>query len=430
MCPPSNECLIARLSSLPCPSVLINVTGMQSFGAQGRHEPVVCPKKYYCSTPMTIAKCPAGHFCPTGTITPRKCDLFSYCPEGKVAQRSFNGIVAFVLVDIVLYLLYFFRSKKDKELLLQDASYLKLNNTPDSEKAEKVKRDLEANFKKSMNGKTLRLEFTMERLGYKLPTGKEILQNVSGKIRAGKLTAIMGPSGAGKTTFLNVLSGKLESSFGKLLISGKQVSLGNFKQICGFVPQEDIMCREMTVSEIILHSARMRLPSSWSPLEIKTHAELIIQILNLSHVKNTPIGDGVQRGISGGQRKRVNIGIELAATPLCLCLDEPTSGLDSTAALEVVDVLRRIAEIGMTVTAVIHQPRVEIFKKYVFVFVCVCKITLTFSVRFHNCMLICPGGKTAFLGGTEKAKPYFESLGYEVFYGSPSFSHSCTFTNV
>lgn len=171
------------------------------------------------------------------------------------------------------------------------------------------------------------------------------------------------------------MSGKLEKSFGNLLISGKEVALGKFKKICGFVPQEDVMCCEMTVREIIVHSARMRLPSTWKPSEIEHHADVIIETLkynscksysnlpSLAHVAHSIIGDGIQRGISGGQRKRVNIGIELAATPICLCLDEPTSGLDSTAALEVVENLRRIARLGMTITAVIHQPRVEIFRK-------------------------------------------------------------------
>jgi ABC-type multidrug transport system ATPase subunit len=110
--------------------------------------------------------------------------------------------------------------------------------------------------------------------------------------------------------------------------------------------------------------------------------------------KDVNIGDEDTRGISGGQRKRVNIGIELCAIPTCIFLDEPTSGLDSTAALEVCDNLRQIAALGLTIVSVIHQPRIEIFEK------------------FHDVFLIAPGGQTAYLGPIKECQPYFESHGY------------------
>lgn len=204
MCPPSSECLISRLSSLPCPNV------NNSFGAQGRHEPVVCPKKYYCPDPLRISICPKGYFCPTGTIfrvrktlsfnlgtvTPRPCDFLSYCPEGRVAQRSLNGIALFIIFDIIILLLYYFKSQQDKAEILKAAARI----DKDSALNETVKLNLEQNFIRSMNGQKLRLEFTMEHVGYKLPKGREILQDVTGSIRAARLTAIMGPSGAGSTS--------------------------------------------------------------------------------------------------------------------------------------------------------------------------------------------------------------------------------------
>lgn len=156
------------------------------------------------------------------------------------------------------------------------------------------------------------------------------------------------------------------------------------------------MYRGMTVRENILHSARMRAPTQWNAKQVQDHAESIIEALNLAHVAETVIGNGIVRGISGGQRKRVNIGMEVAATPLCLFLDEPTSGLDSTSSLEVMDMLNKISEIGTTIIAVIHQPRVEIFSK------------------FHDVLMIAPGGRTAYLGASSEARPYFEKLGYQV----------------
>lgn len=124
------------------------------------------------------------------------------------------------------------------------------------------------------------------------------------------------------------------------------------------------MHNELTVRENILHSARIRVPNSWSQDLVNEHVDTILQVLKLSHVAQSIVGDVMTGGISGGQRKRVNIGMELAATPLCLCLDEPTSGLDSTSSLQVMDTLEQIASVGVTVVAVIHQPRIEIFRKY------------------------------------------------------------------
>ncbi|KAJ3273175.1 hypothetical protein HDV01_004690 [Terramyces sp. JEL0728] len=259
---------------------------------------------------------------------------------------------------------------------------------------QKVNLKLADTFKKSMNGKQFQMHFKFKNLGYDLPDGRRLLQNVSGKIESGKMTAIMGQSGAGKSTFMNLLCGKLSKTFGNLWINGKEVPLGKFKKIYGFVPQDDIMYRELTVRENILHSARIRSPSSWTNTEIEAHVDAVLDTLNLTDVAHQIIGDENERGVSGGQRKRVNIGMEIASTPLCLCLDEPTSGLDSTAALEVTEMLGSIAKIGMTIVAVIHQPRPEIFR------------------RFDNVMMIVPGGRVAYFGPTNQAKRYFESIGY------------------
>lgn len=102
--------------------------------------------------------------------------------------------------------------------------------------------------------------------------------------------------------------GKVPRTGGDLFVNGKQVEMHVYKKVIGYVPQEDIMHKELTVRENILHSARVRLPKSWTPLEIETFVDQIIDALNLTGVKHSIIGDEVQRGVSGGQRKRVNIG--------------------------------------------------------------------------------------------------------------------------
>lgn len=195
---------------------------------------------------------------------------------------------------------------------------------------------------------------------------------------------------------MSILSGKLRQTSGSIKVSNTQVDITKIRNIIGFVPQEDVMYRDLTVRENILHSARMRLPSTWSASEIEQLVDNVLDILNLSQIQNSIIGDEKTRGISGGQRKRVNIGMELVSTPLCLFLDEPTSGLDAAAALEITELLAKISKIGVTVISVIHQPRTEIFYK------------------FDEGLLLTRAGKVAFWGPTKDIKPYFESLGFKV----------------
>ena len=163
-------------------------------------------------------------------------------------------------------------------------------------------------------------------LGLTLPSGVTIMSKVTGVLRSGHTTAIMGPSGAGKTTFLTLLTGKVKRSSGSVTINGEIDELSKYKKLIGYVPQEDIMLRELSVREILMHSARMRLPSDWSFDKMKTKVLEIISFLGMSHVMDSIVGNEEERGISGGQRKRVNIGMELVAEPSVLFLDEPTSG--------------------------------------------------------------------------------------------------------
>jgi ABC-type multidrug transport system ATPase subunit len=131
---------------------------------------------------------------------------------------------------------------------------------------------------------------------------------VDGRLQAGSVTAIMGPSGAGKTTFLNALSGR--ATYGKItgqvFINGKEDKIESVSRLVGFVPQEDTMHRELSVREILRAYAVMRLPSHFSVRQISRVVEDVLEALQLVHVGDSPIGDEAKRGISGGQRKRVN----------------------------------------------------------------------------------------------------------------------------
>eukprot|EP00002_Diphylleia_rotans_P015297 TRINITY_DN2972_c0_g1_i2.p1 TRINITY_DN2972_c0_g1~~TRINITY_DN2972_c0_g1_i2.p1 ORF type:complete len:617 (+),score=88.14 TRINITY_DN2972_c0_g1_i2:1091-2941(+) len=154
------------------------------------------------------------------------------------------------------------------------------------------------------------------------------------------------------------------------------------------------MLRMMSVKENILFSARYRLPAGMSDEEISSRVHEVMSVLGLTDIMYSPIGDERQRGISGGQRKRVNIGMELVADPSILFLDEPTSGLDSTSSEEVCNCLKRISRLGITVATVIHQPRYEIYE------------------MFDNVLLLGKGGRTVYIGPTKEALPYFQGLGF------------------
>ncbi|KAJ3085836.1 hypothetical protein HK102_013788 [Quaeritorhiza haematococci] len=265
-------------------------------------------------------------------------------------------------------------------------------------------------FKRGLNNLDVKMDFEFKELGLKLNvrkglsrwfggknagTGeKTILAGVTGEIKAGRMTAIMGPSGAGKTTFMSVLMGKVARTFGTLFVNGVEGEMHTYKKAIGYVPQEDIMHRELTVRENILHAARIRAPRTWTSKEIEAFTDDILEAFSLKGVAHTCIGDETTRGVSGGQRKRVNIAMEIAAVPLAIFLDEPTSGLDSTSALSVTHILKAISRLNLTVVSVIHQPRFEIFKE------------------FDDLLLIVPGGRTAYVGPTSDVVPYFENLGF------------------
>ena len=145
--------------------------------------------------------------------------------------------------------------------------------------------------------------------------------------------------------------------------------------------------------ENILHSARIRLPSTWTEEEIQAHVNILISCLKLSHVQHNRVGDHIRPNISGGQRKRVSIGIELVAAPMALFLDEPTSGLDSTSALLVMSLLKALSRLGVTVVSILHQPRTEIF----------------YSLDY---IMLLSDGQQVYQGKVVDTPGYFKSLGF------------------
>jgi len=244
----------------------------------------------------------------------------------------------------------------------------------------------------------------------KVMTGCEersILESITGTFQAYHLSAIMGPSGCGKSTLLDVLTGKKKTDGkwtveGDILINEKKTSIEDIKPVIGFVPQDDVVHEGLTVRENIYYSAAKRMPRGTRASRLRAITNDVLQVLQLESRQNLLVGNRVRtgEGLSGGQKKRVNVGIELAACPTILFLDEPTSGLDATASLMIVQQLKRMARLGVTIVMVIHQPRYDLF-------------TLLDDVLLLG-TLEDKGGRMAYMGPTVQAKSHFEHLGLQM----------------
>ncbi|XP_037480137.1 ABC transporter G family member 5-like [Triticum dicoccoides] len=187
-----------------------------------------------------------------------------------------------------------------------------------------------------------------------------VLRNVSCRARPGELLAIVGPSGAGKSTLLEILSGRLEPSSSSptdLRVNGSPVDAAALRRLCGYVTQRDVLFPLLTVRETLHFSARLRLgPDAYDAAAV----DALVDDLALARVADARVKD-----LSGGERRRVSIGVEAVRDPAVLVLDEPTSGLDSASALQIVGALRAMAESrGRTVVLSIHQPGARIVKMF------------------------------------------------------------------
>jgi len=193
---------------------------------------------------------------------------------------------------------------------------------------------------------------------------KKLINDISFTLLPGEFAALMGPSGSGKTTLLNALNGYTPPAKGKVLLNGYDLyaHFDQFKNVLGYVPQDDVIHRELTVFEALWYSARLRLPTDYDDGEIEQRIKQVIAQLGLEGTENVLIGSPEKKGISGGQRKRVNLAMELLTDPKVLFLDEPTSGLSSEDTLQVMKVLRKLAESGRTIILTIHQPSLEAYQ--------------------------------------------------------------------
>jgi ABC-type multidrug transport system ATPase subunit len=228
------------------------------------------------------------------------------------------------------------------------------------------------------------------------PGGKKtILNNISGRCAPGELTAIMGPSGSGKTTLVDLLADRISSGdvTGDIELNGEARVTKTFRAVTSYVAQEDSLLGSFTVLETMRMAAKLSLPNSVTTKQIEARVDDVVEAMGLATCRHTLVGDIFRKGLSGGQKRRLSIAIELLSNPSILILDEPTSGLDSSSAHSGMKYLLKLCSEGKNVLCTIHQPSSLVYD------------------MFTN-VVVLSAGQTVYCGSRANIIPHFSALGF------------------
>lgn len=238
-----------------------------------------------------------------------------------------------------------------------------------------------------------KIVFKAEKVFYEFHDGALGLRNISIFEESGKLVGIMGSSGSGKSTLLNVLNGNLEPSDGEVTINTINIHQrsSEIEGVIGYIPQDDFLIEELTVYENLFFAAKLCFGTT--PLEeIEKLVTKTLSNLGLGEIRDLKVGNPLEKIISGGQRKRVNVGLELLREPQVLFVDEPTSGLSSRDSENIMDLLKELTLKGKLIFVVIHQPSSDIFK------------------MFDRLIILDVGGYQIYYGNPVEAESYFKDI--------------------
>ncbi len=210
-----------------------------------------------------------------------------------------------------------------------------------------------------------RVVYEVRNLEYRFRSGEVGIHHMSFKTESGRMVGIMGASGAGKSTLLSVLNGSDQPSDGEVLINGVNIysEKDKIKGLIGFVSQDDLLIEELTVFENLYYNAKLCF-GNLNDEEVIKKVDNVLKNLGLYEIRNMKVGTPLNKKISGGQRKRLNISLELIREPSILFLDEPTSGLSSRDSENILDLLKDLTRKGKLLFIVIHQPSSDIFKMF------------------------------------------------------------------
>jgi ABC-type multidrug transport system ATPase subunit/uncharacterized tellurite resistance protein B-like protein len=259
----------------------------------------------------------------------------------------------------------------------------------------------------------LKVSFEARDVHYTFSGGRKGLQGISLSEQSGKLVALMGASGSGKSTLLNVLNGNLKPSSGTIKING--IDIYRYREelqgVIGYVPQDDLLIEALTVYQNLFYAARLCFGKAKDE-ELDQLVTDTLQDLGLLESQDLKVGNAIEKTISGGQRKRLNIGLELLRQPAIMFVDEPTSGLSSRDSENIIDLLRELALKGKLVFVVIHQPSSDIFK------------------MFDKLLVLDLGGLPIYYGNPLESLTYFRTLVNQVNRDEESACPTCGNVNV
>ncbi|KAJ2994375.1 hypothetical protein HDV02_001649 [Globomyces sp. JEL0801] len=292
--------------------------------------------------------------------------------------------------------------------------YYKIDPTKHAKQLQKTKKKKEVvemelkefnSRKVDLTLKNVSLELTTKPM-FRSATNKMLLSNISGTFSHSSLSIVMGGSGTGKSTLLSLLCGrslsvgsnsKMKQS-GSILFNGKEIKDQSIiSSICSFVRQsDDHLLPSLTCRETLVYAARLRLPQSFTEDMKVSRALEVLRLLGLSHCADTIVGSETSKGLSGGEKRRLSIGIQMLVDPSVLIIDEPTSGLDAFTAHHIMETLKSIANTGRTIICSIHQPRSDIF------------------VMFDHILLLTLGGRVAYSGSAKSIIPYFQQMDIDI----------------
>lgn len=241
-------------------------------------------------------------------------------------------------------------------------------------------------------GSHLSIKFEVKNLEYDFPNGRKGLQPLSFTARSGNLVGIMGGSGAGKSTLLNLLNGNFTPSSGEIIINTfnlhKEKKL--FEGVIGYVPQDDLLMEDLTVYQNLYFNSKLCF-GELDKNELTVKVNQLLQSLGLYEIKDLKVGSPLDKMISGGQRKRLNIALEIIRAPSVLFVDEPTSGLSSLDSIQVMDLLKQLTAQRKLIFVVIHQPSAEVFK------------------LFDKLLILDHGGYPVYYGNPVESLTYFKT---------------------
>jgi ABC transport system ATP-binding/permease protein len=316
-------------------------------------------------------------------------------PGPRIIEKNLTGLIAILKLSESYFIKYLGISVVYLNSILLKSRKIDVFPTGSTIRGDKI----EPIYYSDIIGKFLvgdsqqRLTFTCDHIFYHFKSGRAGLQNINVAEQGGKLIGIMGASGSGKSTLLSVLNGTEKPSSGRVLINGINIHENpqDVEGVIGFIPQDDLLIEDLTVFENLYYAARLCF-GQYPKEECAEMVEKLLTQLGLSEIRNLKVGSPMQKTISGGQRKRLNIGLELLREPTILFVDEPTSGLSSRDSENIMDLLKELALRGKMVFVVIHQPSSDIYK------------------MFDTLIILDVGGFQIYYGNPVEAVVYFRDI--------------------